>query len=327
MPTLTNHVPSPLKAGLSVVIRKSQTHRPANLSFRTEMVVREGNHFAERDAIRPTNDLESPVQVSEQEGDVRNMTDPHISDLRAEHTTLAVRDRLGTHPPESYLRDFIYGGVDGVVTTFAVVSGVAGAGLGSGVIVILGSANLLADGFSMAVSNYLGTRAEQERIDRARRIEGKHIDLYPEGEREEIRQIFAAKGFSGVNLDDVVSVVTSDRSRWIDIMIREEYGLRLEERSSWRAASVTFSAFLLLGAVPMLAFLPGVFSAASSRSTHPYFASTILTAVALFLIGAVKARFLANKWYRAGTETLVIGGTAAGLAYLVGALLGYLSPN
>jgi VIT1/CCC1 family predicted Fe2+/Mn2+ transporter len=247
------------------------------------------------------------------------MSDLPNSDLKTAHTPAAVRARLGTQPPQSYLRDFIYGGVDGVVTTFAVVSGVAGAGLASGVIIILGSANLIADGFSMAVSNFLGTNAERERIERARGIEGKHIDLYPDGEREEIRQIFAAKGFSGINLDEIVSVVTSDRSRWIDTMIREEYGLRLEERSSWRASTVTFMAFVLLGSLPLLAFLPGLFL--WTATPHPYLASAILTAIALFLVGAVKARFLDRPWYRSGAETLLIGGTAAALAYLVGALL------
>ena len=248
------------------------------------------------------------------------MHEPSISDLKATHSPDAVRDRLGRRPTESYLRDFIYGGVDGVVTTFAVVSGVAGAGLEGSVVVILGAANLLADGFSMAVSNYLGTRAESERIQRARRIESRHIDLYPEGEREEIRQIFAAKGFSTDDLDRIVSVVTSNRSRWIDTMIREEYGLRLEERSAWRAAVVTFSAFLSLGALPLLAFLPDFFL--RGGGSRPYVPSAILTAVSLFFVGAIKARFLSTLWYRSGAQTLLIGGAAAALAYVVGALLG-----
>ncbi len=253
------------------------------------------------------------------------MHDPSISELKAAHTADAIRSRLNTRPPQSYLRDFIYGGVDGVITTFAVVSGVAGAGLASGIVIILGAANLIADGFSMAVSNYLGTRAEREHLERARRIEGKHIDIYPEGEREEIRQLFAAKGFSARELDQVVAVVTSDRSRWIDTMIQEEYGLRLEERSPLRAAAVTFCAFLLLGALPLAAFLPDFFVA--NANFHPYLASTILTAVSLFFVGAIKARFLSTKWYRAGAETLVIGGAAASLAYLVGSLLASFAPT
>ena len=250
------------------------------------------------------------------------MKDPSIDSDKASHTRDAIRQRLASGPTPSYLRDFVYGAVDGVVTTFAVVSGVAGAGLSSGIVIILGAANLLADGFSMAVSNFLGTRAEWERIERARHIENRHIDLYPDGEREEIRQIFAAKGFRNDDLDQIVSVVTSDRKRWVDTMIQEEYGLRLEEPSAFRAAAVTFAAFLALGSLPLLAFLPDLVNLGSV--SRPYLASTILTAIALFLVGSVKARLVSRKWHHGGLETLFVGGAAASLAYLVGAMLGSL---
>lgn len=252
------------------------------------------------------------------------MRDLPISELKASHTPEAIQRRLHQRPRQSYLRDFIYGSIDGVITTFAVVSGVAGAGLSSGVIIILGAANLLADGFSMAVSNYLGTRAEQERTTQARTIEGQHIDFYPEGEREEIRQIFAAKGFGEEDLNRLVSVVTSDRSQWIDTMIREEYELPLVGRSAWRAALITFCAFVSLGALPLLAFLPNFFTA--RQYVHAYLVSTILTATSLFIVGAIKSRFVSAIWYRSGIEALLIGGAAALLAYFVGAVLGGMVP-
>jgi vacuolar iron transporter family protein len=249
------------------------------------------------------------------------MRDP-LSELKTAHTPEAIQDRLQVRP-QSYLRDFIYGGVDGVITTFAVVSAVAGAELASGIVIVLGAANLLADGFSMAVSNYLGTRAERERIERVRRIEADHIDLYPEGEREEIRQIFAAKGFTSSDLDQIVSVVTSNRSRWIDTMLQEEYGLGLHERSALKAGAVTFLAFVSLGSLPLLAFLPDFFMFGADFA--PYVPSTILTAFSLFLVGAIKAQFIATTWYRSGAETLLIGGAAASLSYFVGALFASFS--
>ena len=90
--------------------------------------------------------------------------------LEAEHTPAAVAARIAADAKHWYLRDFVYGAIDGSVTTFAIVSGVVGAELSVRVILILGFVNLLADGFSMAVSNYLGTKADHQIVERARAI-------------------------------------------------------------------------------------------------------------------------------------------------------------
>src|SRR5688500_13819809 len=107
--------------------------------------------------------------------------------MEHEHTTEAIRARLAEGPRPSYLRDWVYGGIDGSVTTFAVVTGVVGAHLSPTIIVILGIANLLGDGFSMAASNYLGTRTERQEAEALRAQEERHIQTDPDGEREEVR--------------------------------------------------------------------------------------------------------------------------------------------
>lgn len=235
------------------------------------------------------------------------------------HTPDAVRKRLEAGHPQSYLRDFIYGGIDGTVTTFAVVAGVKGAALPASITLIMGAANLIADGFSMAVGNFLGTRAEIESREHFRNEELRHIALVPEGEKEEIRQIFAAKGFSGADLDRAVEIITSDLDRWVETMLREEIGLEASPRSPWRAALSTFAAFLVAGSIPLLTFVANLLSDGLVR--QPFKGSAVLTGAAFFLIGALKSRFVSRSWLRCGLETLAIGCLAAFLAYCTGALL------
>ncbi len=271
-------------------------------------------------------DLRSQGRLSFREhaglADIENVLDFTDQNLRAhidEHKPSAIAQRLELGFRHSYLKDFVYGAIDGAVTTFAVVSGVAGAGLSPGIIIILGAANLVGDGFSMAASNFLGTRAEQQLRARARRLEEEHIARYEKGEREEVRQIFAAKGFEGADLENAVRVITSDRDRWVDTMLQEEHGLPLSSPSAWRAAWTTFVAFLLVGLIPLLPFLWEF--ARGNVSSSPFLASTIMTAVAFVAVGAAKSRFVDHHWTVSGAETLAVGGAAAALAYVAGVLL------
>jgi VIT1/CCC1 family predicted Fe2+/Mn2+ transporter len=241
------------------------------------------------------------------------------SDLEQEHTPDGVKRRLSRPPSTSYVRDFVYGAIDGAVTTFAVVAGAAGASLASRVVVIMGLANLFADGFSMAVSNFLGTRAEEQQRQIARRAEQRHIDLYPEGEREEVRQLFAAKGFEGEDLERAVAVITSDRDRWVEMMMREELGFASDDGSATRSALATFVAFLVIGAIPLLPFLvnlalPGTFDV-------PFAAAAILTGIAFALVGLLKALVIGQSLWRGALETIALGGAAAAVAFVVGVLL------
>ena len=233
--------------------------------------------------------------------------------MEHEHSPDAIRKRLETGPTHNYLRDWIYGGIDGSVTTLAVVTGVAGAQLSKWIILALGFANLFADGFSMAASNYLGTRAEHDDWRRLEQIENRHIELAPEGEREEVRQIFERKGFEGNDLTRIVELVTADRERWVRTMLTDEYGLPREVRSPWIAAISTFTAFLICGLVPLLPYLFGM--------EHSLAISVTLTGIVFAAIGSIKSRWSTTSWWHSGLTTLLVGAIAASLAYATGVIV------
>lgn len=206
--------------------------------------------------------------------------------------------------------------MDGCVTTFAVVSGAVGASLPGAVALILGCANLIADGFSMAVSNFQAKKAQVEAQEQARRVEEAHIAQVPEGEREEIRQIFGNKGFEGETLERIVAIITGNRAVWIDTMLSEELGLQKAAVNPLRSAVVTFLAFVGVGAVPLLPLLaPGL-------DLNVRFAASAALAAAMFYgIGLIKGLVLELPLLRTGISTLLTGAAASALAYTVGYLL------
>ena len=240
-------------------------------------------------------------------------TKDQIRRIEHEHSPDAIRERLESGPKHNYLRDWIYGGIDGAVTTLAVVTGVAGAQLSNWVILALGFANLFADGFSMAAANYLGTKSEHDDWRRLQDIENRHIDLAPDGEREEVRQIFARKGFAGEELGRIVELITADRERWVQTMLMDEYGLPHAVRSPWIAALCTFTAFLICGLVPLL---PPLFV-----SEHSLRLSAIMTGIVFFAIGSIKSKWSTASWWQSGFTTFVVGAIAASLAYFTGVII------
>ena len=217
------------------------------------------------------------------------MTDnPAASRTRLEHSHAAeeIQARLAQDAKGNYLRDWIYGGIDGTITTFAIVAGVVGAALPGAVVLVLGLANLVADGFAMGAGNYSATKAELDDYRRLLAIERKHIAVEPSGEREEIRQIFALKGFSGAELERIVEVITSDEDRWAKTMAVEEYGLSPAVKSPILAALNTSAAFAVCGLVPLVSYLVA----------YSLMWCVAATGLVFFGIGAAKSRWSLAGW-------------------------------
>lgn len=225
------------------------------------------------------------------------------------HDKAAIIERL-SQTRHSYLRDWVYGGIDGAVTTFAVAAGVTGAHLAPFVIMVLGVANLLGDGFSMAAANFVGTKTEAEEHKFYEKYEHQQIHQEPLGEKEEIRQLFIKKGFSGDILEKIVDRITKDPTLWVKTMLREEYGLPTEIRSPWKAAACTLCSFIICGFVPLLSF--------TFHFRSPFLLSMIFTGIVFFIIGSLRSIWSTQGFLRSGLTTFLIGSVAASLAYFVG---------
>lgn len=243
-------------------------------------------------------------------------------ELEKDHTVQAIRARLSLPQQHSYLGDAMLGGIDGCITTFAIVASSVGAGFPNIVALVLGLSNLAADGFSMAVSNYEAAKSRADLVAAKRKEEELQIALVPKGEAEEIRQIYERKGFKGEALDQIVRVITSDRELWVDTMMREELNLPTEMPSAVHASLATFLAFVLIGILPLLPFMLPFIAPGSIFPT-----SAVIACLTFFLIGVIKGLYLDEPYLRSGFNTLLIGGTAAVLAYLIGDLAEGLVKN
>ena len=237
------------------------------------------------------------------------------------HSPDRIKAASEEHKTESgaYIGEAVYGALDGIVTTFAVVAGVEGARLPSGIVLILGFANLIGDGLSMGVGSYLSTKSRREYEQSERERERWEIDNYPEGEKEEIREIYERKGFAGKDLDRAVEIITSDKKIWVETMMQEELGIIEESGHPFFNGLSTFVSFLVAGFIPLLFFVMAL--AIPSLGQYTFSMSVFLTGLTLFVVGSLRVLVTQARWWRSGLEMLIVGGAAALGAYLVGYML------
>ncbi len=217
-----------------------------------------------------------------------------------------------------YIKDIVYGANDGVITTFAIIAGVAGAHIADprATIVLLGVANVLADGFSMAVSNYLGSKSEGDVVSREYRDEAAEIVENPDAEREEMTQLLREEGYADIDAQTLSRLMLKNKSFFADLLMHEEFNVSNHERGPILVGSLlTFGAFVGAGLLPILPFI--VFSSI----TNIFLYSVVSTGVVLFVLGALRSIITKRSFFLSGLEMLLIGGFAASIAYGVGAFL------
>jgi VIT1/CCC1 family predicted Fe2+/Mn2+ transporter len=219
----------------------------------------------------------------------------------------------------TYLQEIVYGGNDGIVTTFAVVAGFAGAQnpqvqtMGFMTVLLFGLANLFADGASMGLGNLLSMRSEQDRFIKERKKEEHEVHTNAEMEKAETIELLISKGFSKKHANELVEIYAQNKTYWIDFMMR--YELEMSDPTSenpWLTALATFCAFLSFGVIPLIPYF--VFR----DNVNTFFYATISTFFALFLLGLLRWYITRQSIWRSVGEILLIGGLSASIAYFVG---------
>mmetsp|Transcript_11348 Transcript_11348/g.26306 ORF Transcript_11348/g.26306 Transcript_11348/m.26306 type:complete len:243 (+) Transcript_11348:40-768(+) len=193
------------------------------------------------------------------------------------------------------LKPTIFGGLDGILTSFAIVAGAAGGNLSSEVVLILGFSNIFADALSMGVGEFLSSKAENEWILRERQREEWEMDNYPEGEIREMVEIYEARGLSHEDAELVVQTMAKYKSFFVDVMMNHELDLQVPEedhvKESFKEGLIMFCSFAFFGALPLLgyAIFPTTFPHMTADGL--FITACVVTGCVLFFLGAVKSHF------------------------------------
>ncbi len=219
---------------------------------------------------------------------------------------------------ENYLGEFVYGGIDGCVTTFAVVAGAVGAGLDSAIIIVLGFANLFADGFAMSVGAYLSTKSTNDSFYKFKNQEFLKIKQNPDFEKKRLKNLFLKKGYSEKLTNDLVHETVDNKELWVNTIMAEDLDLIAEQKSPFIIGSITYASFILIGIIPLSVYVWDYFS---DQSINLFLWSSILTAFGFILIGILKSHVTQTNIIKSILETLILGAIAALVSYYVGDFL------
>jgi VIT1/CCC1 family predicted Fe2+/Mn2+ transporter len=237
---------------------------------------------------------------------------PHADHHDASAADVEAHKKL--HRVGARLGDVILGGQDGIVNILGLVLGVAAASGSTRIIIAAALSTTFAESLSMAAVSYTSTQADRDYYQGQVEREKDHIRRFTDVEREEIRQIYQLKGFSGKQLDDIVQTITSDVNRWVDVMLAEELKISpVPGTGLVRTAFIVGIAAIVGSLIPVIPFFGLPASAA-------VWISIALAGASLFIVGAYKAKMTVGVWWKAGLQLLGIGLVTALIGYAIGTL-------
>lgn len=222
------------------------------------------------------------------------------------------------HIKESnYIRDLVFGFGDGVNTSLGIVAGVGGAIISADVVILAALIGMFTGAKAMAVQNYLAVKSQREILESEIEREEYEIEHIPDKERQEIEDIYKAKGFEGKELEAVVTKITSNKDVWLKTMLTEELGLNLDILGNpLKGALVMFGSFLLGGILPIIPYF--AVKAGLMSSTIAIIIAIAVSVASSFVVGAIKGRIAKKSWIKGGIEMAGLGTGIALVGYGIG---------
>ena len=212
----------------------------------------------------------------------------------------------------SSIRDFVFGFGDGVNTSLGIAAGVGGADASSNIIILAALVAMFTGAKAMAVQNYLAVKSHRELLKSEIDREIWEIENKPEDERQEIEDIYKAKGFSGKDLEMIVNKITSDKKVWLDTMLNEELNLNLEIAGHpLKSALRMFGSFLVGGILPIIPFF-------FAEGYVPLFIAIGISLSTSFVVGAVKSKMAQTSIIKGGIEMAGLGTGIALIGFGIG---------
>jgi len=219
----------------------------------------------------------------------------------------------------------IFGGLDGILTSFAIVAGAAGGNLSTNVVLILGFSNIFADALAMGVGEFLSSKAENEWILSERKREEWEFENFPDGEIKEMVEIYEERGMSHDDAALVIHTMAKYKDFFVDVMMTQELQLQVPDvnhvKESFREGVVMFCSFAFFGALPLLGYVFFPLAFPQMSETELFLCACCVTGCVLFLLGSIKSAFSSSHWLISGMETLFLGGACASVAFTIGQLM------
>jgi len=215
------------------------------------------------------------------------------------------------------VRDIVIGMSDGLTVPFALAAGISGAGAQTHIVVLAGLAEIAAGSIAMGLGGYLAARTDFEHYLTEKKRENWEIDHLPEREKEEVAEVFRNYGMEEVHITPIIEAMSQKREQWLDFMMRFELGLEAPDPKRARISAITIGvSYIVGGFIPLSPYI------AIPNLSMALIISIIVTLIALLVFGYIKGRFTGTRPLRSGIQTMLVGGLAAGAAFLLARLVG-----